>query len=269
MNLISSIKLNKAKKEHNETKDFFDKIRSTIYDIIIHSEDIDSIYFQNNKSSNGNIKKAYLVLTGDNGLAGDYNFNTVKAVGKYIVDKENSILMIAGYMGKNVIKRNGFKIDESFDYFVHNPTLKRTQEMTNKFVEMYLEGTIDELYVIYTDMINSFKNQTKIAKILPLSIDSLKEGLKINKDVSRNNQIKYEPSINHVFNSLIPLYLKGTIYSLLVDAYACEQSSRVLAMDSATRNSTKIIKKLKVRYNRYRQGRITTEINEIISEIEF
>lgn len=268
MHLISSIKLNNAKKAHNETKEFFDKIRETIYDIIIRSEDIDSIYIEKNVTKEVT-KKVYLVLTGDNGLAGDYNYNTVKAVEKYVTDKENSILMIAGYMGKSVIEKNGFNIDESFDYFVHNPTVNRAQEMTSKFIQMYIEGGIDEFYVIYTDMINSFKNHTKLTKILPLSMDSLKEGLNIDESTYKSKQIKYEPSMNHVFNSLIPLYLKGTIYSLLLDAYACEQSSRVIAMDSATRNSNKILKKLKIYYSKNRQTRITTEINEIVSQSNF
>lgn len=265
MHLISSIKLNNAKKAHNETKEFFDTIRSTIYDIIFHSEDISSIYIKKDLKRDVP-KKAYLVLTGDNGLAGDYNYNTVKAVNKYVTDKENSILMIAGYMGKSAIQKNGFNIDESFDYFVHNPTLKRAQDMTSKFIDMYLDGTIDEFYVIYTDMINSFKTHTKMIKILPLTIDSLKEGLQIDVEHHKPGPIKYEPTIHAVFNSIIPIYLNGVIYSLLVDAYACEQSSRVIAMDSATRNCSKILKKLKVYYSKYRQSKITTEIIEIISD---
>ena len=264
MHLISSIKLTKAKKEHNETKEFFDKIRATLYDIIDRSDDINSIYIDNGLSLNVK-KNAYLVLTGDNGLAGDYNYNTIKAVEKYITDKENSILMIAGYMGKSVMRKNKYDIDETFDYFVHNPTLSRAKDMTNKFIDMYSHGEIDEFYVIYTDMITSLKHETKLTKILPLNIDSLKEQTKTNYKKHENNQIIYEPSFNDVFNSIIPLYLKGVIYSLLVDAYACEQSSRVIAMDSATRNAKTIIKKLKVYYNKERQSRITTELNEIIS----
>ena len=264
MHLISSIKLTKAKKEHNETKEFFDKIRVTLYDIIDRSDDITSVYIEKEISSSVK-KKAYLVLIGDNGLAGDYNYNTIKAVEKYITDKDNSVLMIAGYMGKSVIRKNKYNIDETFDYFVHNPTLLRAKDMTNKFIDMYSEGQIDELYVIYTDMINSFKRETKLIKILPLNINSLKEDTKTDYKTHENNQITYEPSFNDVFNSLIPLYLKGVIYSLLVEAYASEQSSRVIAMDSATRNAKKIIKKLRIYYNKERQSRITTELNEIIS----
>ena len=46
---------------------------------------------------------------------------------------------------------------------------------------------------------------------------------------------------------------------------ASEQSSRMTAMENASKNAGEMIGKLTLQYNRARQSRITTELIEIIS----
>ena len=53
-------------------------------------------------------------------------------------------------------------------------------------------------------------------------------------------------------------------YSLLQNA-ASEQSSRMGAMENATKNANEMIDKLDIKFNRTRQAVITTELIEIIS----
>ena len=48
-------------------------------------------------------------------------------------------------------------------------------------------------------------------------------------------------------------------------AQASEESSRMAAMDNASKNAAEIIEKLTLKYNRARQAAITTELIEIIS----
>lgn len=133
---------------------------------------------------------------------------------------------------------------------------------------MYLNNPIDEIYIIHNEMINSFKRKVKLTKILPLDIDSLKNEIKLDGMDNIKSDFIYEPSFNVVFNNIIPLYLKGIIYSLLIEAYACEQSARIFAMDSATKSAEKIIKRLKISYNKERQTKITEELNELISTLK-
>ena len=51
----------------------------------------------------------------------------------------------------------------------------------------------------------------------------------------------------------------------MLDSQASEQSSRMQAMENATKNAGELIDKLTLIYNRARQARITTELIEIIS----
>lgn len=75
----------------------------------------------------------------------------------------------------------------------------------------------------------------------------------------------YVPSPEAVINSIVPNYVTGFIFGALVEAYACEQNDRMMAMDAATGNATDMLKELSIEYNRVRQASITQEITEVIA----
>ena len=54
-------------------------------------------------------------------------------------------------------------------------------------------------------------------------------------------------------------------YLFYITAQASEESSRMAAMDNASKNAGELIEKLTLKYNRARQAAITTELIEIIS----
>jgi len=49
----------------------------------------------------------------------------------------------------------------------------------------------------------------------------------------------------------------------MVEAFCCEQQTRMTAMDAATSSAKDMIKDLSMMYNRARQAAITQEISEI------
>ena len=67
---------------------------------------------------------------------------------------------------------------------------------------------------------------------------------------------------------LVPNYLKGLIYSILVEAYSSEQNARMMAMESATDSAKEMIRDLSLQFNRARQAAITQEITEVVSGAE-
>ena len=75
----------------------------------------------------------------------------------------------------------------------------------------------------------------------------------------------YDPSIESVFNAIVPEYLGGLIYGALCESVASELGARRTAMDAATKNAEEMIDDLSLKYNRARQGAITQEITEIVA----
>ena len=58
------------------------------------------------------------------------------------------------------------------------------------------------------------------------------------------------------------------LYAAAREAFLCETAARRMAMDSATRNAGQMIDRLKLQYNRARQGAITQELTEIVAGAE-
>merc|ERR1712238_336869 len=83
-----------------------------------------------------------------------------------------------------------------------------------------------------------------------------------------------EPMIEYEFEPetksevLVDMYeylLASQVFHSFMDGAASEQSSRMTAMENASKNAGEMIDSLTLKYNRARQSRITTELIEIIS----
>lgn len=264
MKLISASKLKKARAQLEETLPYFDKVRETIAEILAHSGDVESRYFNIGNDQSGG-RKAYIIITGDKGLAGGYNSNIKKLAEQAIGDnKENALLLVAGNSGRSYFIKKNYNVHTEFDYAVQNPTVYRAREIAEIILDLYDRNEVDEVYIVYTQMKSAITLEPKLMKLLPLEIGALREDVNV-EDIKIDEQIKYEPSPSEVLDVLIPKYIKGIMYGVFVEAFTSEQNARMTAMDSATKNADEMLQKLNLYYNRARQAAITQEITEIVS----
>ena len=262
MKLISASKLKRARAQLEQALPYFNKVRETIADILIHSGDVESPYFDIRSEVEGK-KKAYIVLTGDNGMSGGYNSNIIKLTERSIGnDRENVLLLVAGNTGRAYFKNKNFNVLSEFDYAVQNPTVYRAREIAETILNLYNNKEVDEVYIIFTLMVSAINLEPKKIQILPLEVNALKE--KHSEKVIIDQKMNYEPSPLAVLDVLIPSYIKGIIYGSFVEAFTSEQNARMTAMDNATSNADEMIQKLNLYYNRARQAAITQEISEIV-----
>ncbi len=263
MKLISASKLKKARTQLDETLPYFKKVRETIADILAHSGDVESRYFDIRDEKVGK-KKAYIVITGDKGLAGGYNSNIIKLTEKIIgEDIENSLLLVAGITGRAYFTRKKYNVYPEFDYAVQNPTVYRAREIADIILDLYNKQQVDEVSIVYTEMKSAISLEPKVLKLLPLEIHALREDVQ-SDFIKVDEKFKYEPSASQVLDVLIPKYIKGIVYGTLVEAFTSEQNARMTAMDNATSNADEMLQKLNLYYNRARQAAITQEISEIV-----
>lgn len=271
MKLISASKLKKAKAQLEATRPFFNKIQSTLKFILHHTEGEENLKYFDKREKIKNRKTGYVIITGDKGLCGGYNNNVMKVaeahIEEYSKDKELK-LFVVGNVGRNYFYKKGYNTDADFLYPVQNPTLFRARDISDILIDMFNNYQLDEVYLIYTKMITSLTLEPQIVKLLPFEPVDFEE---TQEDVEQTKYLlnfNFEPSPQVVFDNLAPQYIRGIIYGALVEAFTSEQSARMTAMDSATRNADELIKKLTLHYNRARQAAITQEISEIIGGAE-
>jgi F-type H+-transporting ATPase subunit gamma len=70
---------------------------------------------------------------------------------------------------------------------------------------------------------------------------------------------------NDQFRNLYEFSHALLVHSFLAEGGATEQSQRMAAMENSTKSAVELMDMLKLKYNRTRQARITTELVEIIS----
>lgn len=74
-----------------------------------------------------------------------------------------------------------------------------------------------------------------------------------------------EPDLVHAAQFFYEFYVNTMFYHAMLNNIASEQSSRMNAMENASKNAGEIVTKLTLEYNKARQAKITMELCEIIS----
>ena len=261
MYMISSAKLRSAKQKLENTEPYFYSLQAAISRLLRHIPDAKSRYFNQHEEIPDNEKKrGYIMITADKGLAGAYNHNVIKMAHELFAQGENNKLFVVGELGRQYFAKEGLAVDSEFHYTVQNPTLHRARVITDRVMELYDAGELDEVYIIYTKMENSVTMETEKMRLLPLEKD---EFMQTPIDIYQE-EIKAETSMEDILYHIVPNYVTGFIYGALVESFASEHNSRMMAMQTATDSAKDMLQMLSIEYNRVRQAAITQEITEVV-----
>lgn len=270
MYLMSSSKLKKARKSLESTEPYFYKLQSTIESVLEHTPHTRQLYFDRRSGiPDEKRKKGYIVITADKGLCGSYNHTITRFAEeqlKSVPDINNCYLFVMGQVGRMYFQnrkkaaKNAY-VDGEFLYTTQNPTLYRAMEIAQLVLDKFEKKELDEVYLIYTDMVSSNVQEPRMVRLLPFERRHF--GKAPDGTMKKLPKASFVPSPEKVMDYLIPQYAKGIIYGAMVEAFCCEQQSRMTAMDAATSSAKDMIKDLSLMYNRARQAAITQEITEV------
>ncbi len=287
MKLVSTVKLQRAKKRAESSKYYFQCMYETVTGIIRKSGFIDHPYML----PNGSDKKAVVVITSNRGLAGGYNSNVVKLITRGKLKREDLYIYSVGKKGRDFLKRHGYEIKKDMSDAIEEPIYSDAMELSADLLDAFAKGEIGEIYVAYTGFKNTVSHIPTLLKLLPVDVDATAEeiadivtgasgGSAENAQESPKGPaasdasggsvapMNYEPEDIEALDMIIPKYVTSIIYGAFVQSVASENGARMQAMDSATSNAEEMIGKLELQYNRARQGHITQELTEIIGGAE-
>ncbi|HEY8443495.1 MAG TPA: ATP synthase F1 subunit gamma [Clostridia bacterium] len=263
METISISKMRKALAVYESNTVFFERIRSVMSDIILHSKDVSNVFLR----SRGGDRSLFIVIASDKGLAGGYNHNVLVEALKTIEKFKNRYIIAIGQIAREFFQKRNIMVDIEFGYLTQDPEFSDAVDIVDSIIYIYKENLVDQVYVVYTEMVNSSSMRPQIIKLLPLEAEEIIKDVQQEEDKDEYyfKELLYEPSADEVFDDLVPQYLAGVIYGTLVQSVASEHLSRMLAMSNATRNATRILEKITLDYHRARQENITNQIQEIVT----
>ncbi len=215
-----------------------------------------------------NIKHLVIVHSSDRGLCGGFNATIAKFTKSYILDLQSKgkevQLMCVGRKARDILKYEFSKI--MIDYEQEDRHLRLSDTLGIKLMDMYMEGAIDEVSVVYNRFISAMSHIPEADLVLPLMSEStLLEEIDVAKD---SFFYTFEPNTEEVLLKTSFALMRNRLYRAGVESMASEQGARMTSMDSSTRNAGEIIDRLTLTYNRRRQAAITTELVEIIAGAE-
>ena len=258
MYLISSSNLRRAKRELAAVEPYFRKVFETIADILRRTPELDHPYFDRRPHIPKSERKiGYIVVTGDKGLAGAYNHNVLQLAQTRMTRSSNPRLFVMGQVGRAFFADRGIPMEPPFP--PQATALNMARSISEEMVNRFLRSELDEVHLIYTEMVNPLTLEVREIRLLPLVRKDFPSG-----DGRPHRSVEYVPSERAVLDNIVPGYVKGMIFGGLTESFCAEQNARMTAMQTANDNASELLKKLSLSYNQARQGAITQEITEIV-----
>ena len=265
MKMVAAAKLKRAQDNAEKTRPYARKM-SEIVNSLVENNKSKEFKFSEKKTKTRNI--LLIVCSADRGLCGGFNGSIIKfskkLSEKIINDGGNVSYIFVGKKAYQSLQR--FCGESILDFFsdIANPSIKfeLASSIRDKILELFLNDSMDECHLIYTEFKSAISQTVQSLKLLPLN------ALETNDNNSSNKTYDFEPSEEEILNEIIPKNIAIQIHTALLENLASEQGSRMTAMDNATRNANDMIDNLTLFYNRSRQALITKELIEIISGAE-
>lgn len=209
-----------------------------------------------------------VLVTSDRGLCGGVNTVVSKAArlaNEKVNDSQSMVYSIIGDKGRGQLGRYfpeklHYTMDETWK---NSPNFDQACAITDRILAV----DSDQINVIFNKYVNQISydttwlNCSNFAQTAALAEGGDEEGI---PEYLADYELEPENKVEALQN-LFEFSMASTVYWAMQEGSASEESSRMSAMENASKNAGEIIEKLTLKYNRARQAAITTELIEIIS----
>ena len=257
MKLVAAAKMRKAQERMEQARPYADHLAEVITSLL---PDVDRSLLS--LLDVREVKReALVVVTSDRGLAGAFNANIIRRAEEEILEtgQENVDLICIGRKGRDHFRVRGYEIIRDFTDFWSDLSFKHAMDFGGEIVSHFTGREVDRVRVVYNWFRNVATQEIRVEDLLPLTYEE--------NSVKAVDRL-YEPSKEGIVHSLIPRHLNVQMWKYLLESFAGEQASRMVAMDNATENAQEMIKNLTLDFNKARQAAITKEMLEIVGGAE-
>ena len=217
------------------------------------------------------VKNVHVVLcTSDRGLCGGFNVNLIEKAAGFMKEKAGADIGFSftnfGKKGRDWCRKEKLQIDSvhlgvvgaSFGFNIASTVGKN-------LVGAFLEGTYDEVYVVYAEFVGMGKQIPVLKQLLPIPPIDTEE---VEETGAYMPEHICEPSTASLLEDMLPRNVYVQIYSALLETSTSEHAARMMAMDNATKACNDMLENLTLIYNKARQEAITAELMDIVGGAE-
>ncbi len=259
MQMVAASKMRRAQERMAASHPYATQIRS----VVSHLADAAPEYRHSYMQERDVKRVGFIVVSSDRGLCGGLNINlfkeTVQSITSWQAKGAEIDICAIGSKASGFFRRYGNSLVAAKSGLGDTPKVKELIGSVKVMLDAYEKGTIDRLFVVYNEFINTMSQKPLVRQLLPLVADT-----KSKQNKSASWDYIYEPNPKILLDKLLIRYIEAQVYQAVVENLACEQSARMIAMKNATDNAGDFIDRLELVYNKARQAAITQEIAEIV-----
>jgi len=253
MQFVAASKLKRAQDATLSARPYSEKIDEVLADLasVLGAEDHPLLA----RREGG--KRLIVLVTTDRGLAGPLNSNTIRFAAKEITEHPGDMALVTvGRKGRDAMRRSRVPILAHFSGFGDRPAFSDVTPLARLIVDEYLAGRVGRVDIIHSVFISTLAQRPQLDRLLPVEPAADTAGIP-------GRQFIFEPNPGEVLRQLLPRYVATRLFQAVLESKASEESSRMVAMKSATENAEDLIDDLTLSYNKVRQTNITREMIEI------
>ena len=203
------------------------------------------------------VKAIGLVLvTSNRGMVGGYNHNVIALASRFVDASDVPVEVITiGRVGHQAMERQERQVRADFVALDEAARMITIAPLADDLLAEFESRRYDEVVIAYTQLGGGSALMPRIRHLLPIpvpAVDDLGDAI-------------YEPGPEELMRALLPRVVRFELYLALLESFGAENTARMIAMHTATRNSEELIEQLTLKYNKARQETITKELIDIMS----
>jgi len=214
-------------------------------------------------------KTLVVAVSGDRGLAGPYNTNIIRFLVNTFDRHETPVQYISvGRKGRDMLIRRRSNVIAEFSNLPAAPSFSDVSAIGRLAVTEFLDGKVDEVFLVYTDFVTMSKQETVMKRLLPLEFEGGVDRVETYESKKLSAAYIYEPEESEILDEIIPRFTALQVYQAILESLASEHAARMVAMGNATDNAIELIAALQMEYNKVRQQSITGDLLDIAGGAE-
>ncbi|MFK8039836.1 MAG: ATP synthase F1 subunit gamma [Rickettsiaceae bacterium] len=265
MQMVSASKLKKAKEVLLASDLRIQSMKNIVGNIISNVSDfsdLDNLFLSLDKHRSNESAKLLIIFASNRGLCGGFNNSIIKKsiedIETFKKGNQEIKLIIVGTKAYSALSFMGYKdyIDSYYEIKNENEQELIFNVLYNRVVQLIESCRTSFCYLYFNKFKNAMTQIPTRLDLLPYNFD---------KDFIQSD---YDYEGENLLYNAMGFYIKSAINFAFSQSYASENAARMISMDNATKNATKLSRELTLSLNRSRQALITTELTEIISGAE-
>ncbi|MEI8306861.1 MAG: F0F1 ATP synthase subunit gamma [Chloroflexales bacterium] len=260
MEMVAASKMRRAQRNVLAARPYADRMRDLIGELTVRA--VSSAKKGTLLEKRATVRRVGLIIvTPDRGLCGSLVANVLRRAARFVLDQRAQgrevDVFVYGKKGREFVTRTGYTLAGQMIKIGDSPKIEDILGVAIDAVKGFETGRYDELYMIYSEFINTLVQRAAIKQLAPVEAGETES--------KGRADFTYEPSQEEVLREILPRYVESQIYQAILESIASFYSAQMVAMRNATKSAKDLVKDLTLTFNKARQAAITKEVSEIAS----